>query len=46
MSNPNSLYNVIKANLKDGRLPREFSLPKPKDSDQNIPFVMEYLFRL
>ena len=39
MSNPNSLYNVIKANLKDGRLPREFSLPKPKDSDQNIPFA-------
>ncbi len=39
MSNPNSIYNIIKDNAIDGRLPGDFSLPKPKDSDQDIPFA-------
>lgn len=39
MSNPNSLYNIIKTNVIDGRLPGDFSLPKPKGSDQNLPFA-------
>ena len=37
-TNPNSLYNIIKSSLVDGRLPEGFSLPEGKDK-QEIPFA-------
>ena len=36
-TNPNSLYNVIKTAVVDGKLPRDFSLPK--HGDQELPFA-------
>ena len=39
MSNVNSIYNIIKANITDGKLPEHFSLPVPEDRDQEIPFA-------
>lgn len=39
MSEKQSIYEVIKASLVDGRLPEDFSLPKDEDSDQNLPFA-------
>ena len=39
MSNANSIYNIIKANITDGKLPEHFSLPVPEDQDQEIPFA-------
>ena len=36
-TNPNSLYNIIKAAVVDGKLPRDFSLPKP--TNQELPFA-------